>query len=113
MIKVNNLFHDKYIEVYSYGKYKDSDGVTRKGYSKKISDLKCNVQPITSQRAREVYGYSVDCTKRVFLDSLDDINIVESDIILYKGKTYNIQQIIEWNTYCVLLILEKVVDING
>ena len=111
MINVNNLFHDKYIDVYAYGKYKDSDGVTRKGYSKKISDLRCNVQPITSQRAREQYGYSVDCTKRVYLDDLD--NIVESDIILYKGKTYNIQQIIEWNTYSVLLILEKVVDING
>ena len=112
MINVNNLFHDKYIDVYAYGKYKDSDGITRKGYTKKISDLKCNVQPITSQRAREVYGYSVDCTKRVYLDDLD--NIIESDIILYKGKTYNVQQIIEWNTYAILLIKEKEVklDIN-
>ena len=111
-----SIFHDKTIDIYKYEKVFDNDeGVTKKKYVKKFEGVKSNVQPITSQKAKEQYGYNLECTKRVFIDyeNLDEENIKESDIILYKNKTYNVQQIINWNTYMILLILEKEVKLDG
>ena len=109
MINVNNLFHDKYIDVYAY------ECVTKKEYVKEFESVKCNVQPITSQKVKELYGYDIECTKRVFINykDLEEESIKESDIILYKDKTYNVQQKIAWNTYMILLVLEKEVKLNG
>ena len=110
-----SIFHDKTIDIYKYEKVFDSDEcVTKKKYVKKFESVKCNVQPITSQRVKEQYGYDIECTKRVFIDyeDLDEDNIKESDIIVYKNKTYNVQKIIVWNTYMILLILEKEVKLD-
>ena len=109
------IFHEKTIDIYKYAKVFDYDEcVNKKKYVKEFESVKCNVQPITSKKAKEEYGYDIECTKRVFInyEDLDEESIKESDIILYKNKTYNVQKKIAWNTYMILLVLEYKVDIN-
>ena len=110
-----SIFHDKTIDIYKYKKIFDTDEcVTKKEYVKEFEGIKCNVQPIGIEKVKQDYGYNIDANFKIYVDyeDLDINNIKESDIVFWKNKTYRIEKIVPWNTYCIILIVEYKADIN-
>lgn len=103
-----NWFYNKLISVYAYKSYEDEYGFDRDGYIIKYEDIKADIQAITLEKVKELYGYDIQATYKMYCDEVLD----ESDIILYKGKTYKIEKIIEWDDYSIYLLSEKVIDIE-
>lgn len=109
---VNKHFWNKKIDVFEYEKHKDENGATIKGYNKILSNVSCNIQPYSSDKAKTTYGYNCECTNRVFYDV--DTNIKESSIIEWNGNTYKVTaKPLKWDSYKILFIQEYEVDING
>lgn len=107
----DNMYYTKSIDVYTYGKHKNEYNETVKGYTKSLEDISCDVQPYSAEKLEKDYGYKVECTKRIFCDIYDEIQ--ESNIIVYRNKTYKVQKIIEWDNYLELMILEFEVKLDG
>ena len=100
------MYYDKEINIYTYSPYEDEHRITRDGYIKASNETYLvDVQPYSSEKCKKDYGYSVECTKRVFSDIYSEI--IESAVIEYKGKFYSIQKIIEWDDYLDVMILES------
>lgn len=108
-MRISKRLWNKKIDVYEYGKTVDEYGVSRKGYTKIIENMKCNIQPESSEKAEKEYGYKVECTNKVFCNV--EPLIKESSIIMWNNQTYEVKQIIRWNDYWILLIYEKGVSI--
>jgi len=98
-------FDTKSIDLYTYSDAKDQYGVNRKGYALTTSNIDCDVQPYSSEKAKIEYGYNIKTTKRVFCDAIDGIS--ESAVIDYSDHYYSIEKLIEWDDFYELLILEK------
>lgn len=105
------MYYNKLIDVYQYGKHKNEYNETVKGYSKVLENIECDVQPYSAEKLEKQYGYKVECTKRIFCDIYDEIQ--ESNIVVYRNKTYKIQKIIEWDDYLEIAILEYEVKLDG
>ena len=105
------MYYTKSIDVYSYGKIKDENGATRKGYTKILEGVSCDIQPYSTEKLEKEYGYKIECTKRIFMDIVDGIS--ESNIIAYRGNTYKVQKIIEWDDYFEIAILEYEVKLDS
>ncbi len=71
--------------------------------------ISCDVQPASREQIFKDYGYYIDCTKRVFCDV--DTDIVDGDIVEYKGIQFKINKIIEWDDYFDIFMKE--VNANG
>ncbi|AQS10139.1 hypothetical protein CLOBY_22820 [Clostridium saccharobutylicum] len=98
-------FYDKEISLCSYSSYEDEHGIKRNGWILQENDISCDVQPYSLEKCEKDYGYSVECTKRVFMDC--DSNIVESSIIQYQDKFYEVKKIPWCEDYMELLLLER------
>ena len=97
------MFYDKEIEIWKKGKKeKGNFGQDIIGEPKLVKTLKCDVQPYFSEEAQKDYGFTVECSKRIFMD-LDTINI-DTNFIRYKNKKYEIKKIIEWDDYMEVII---------
>ena len=57
------------------------------------------------------YEFVKVCVNYIFCDIYDEIQ--ESNIIVYRNKTYKVQKIIEWDNYLELMILEFEVKLDG
>lgn len=92
---MNPLYRDK-ISVYTHKKIFDNKSYTTKaGYVLTLEDIKCDMQPYSSEKFEKQYGYKVDTTKRLFVDIYDEIK--EDSIIKYNGAYYKVQKIILWD----------------
>lgn len=100
-----NPFYTKKIDVYTYGPYVDDNGITRTGYSLALSNIMCDIQPISAEKVEKVFGYDLSITKQIFLDIVPEIS--ESSVIKFNGKDYKIEKLIEWDSYLQLGVSEK------
>lgn len=110
-----NCFYDKEIEIYTYSSVKDENGTNRKEWIKANTDpdpLLVDVQPYNMTLANRDYGYQLECTKRIFMDSIPDLT--ESAVIKYNSQFYKIQKIIDWDTDVDVICLERDdIKVNG
>lgn len=97
------MFYDKSIELWEKGSSsKNSIGQVVAAPPVFIKNMMVDVQPYSSEEARKDYGFDVICTKRMFCD-LEDINI-NTNIIKYKDKGYDVIKIIDWDDYLEVLL---------
>ena len=103
-------FNNKKISVYSYSdELYDEYGVSEDGYILKYEDIFVDIQPCSSEKIKQTYGYNIECTKAIYSDK----EIEESDIVVYNDKTYKVTKSIDWDDYYITTIIEYEVDING
>lgn len=97
------MFYDKEIEVWKKGKKEkgsfSQDIIEKPEFIKKML---ADVQPYFSEEAQKDHGFTVECSKRIFMD-LENINI-DTNFIKYKNKKYEIKKIIEWDDYMEVII---------
>lgn len=100
------MFYDKEIKLYKKGtSTKNNIGQIIEGQLQFIKNIMVDIQPYSTEEAKKDYGYTIECTKRMFCD-LEDINI-NSNIIKYKNKDYDIVKIIEWDDYLEVILNGK------
>lgn len=109
-----NPFYNKSINIYSYGQYEDDSlglevPITREGYKKVRENFKCDIQPYSSKQAEKDYGYSVECTRRMFCDIIPEI--IESCLIEYNGEYYKVVET-PWDDGYYEILLDKVKDVK-
>lgn len=99
------MFYNKSIEVWKRGKkYTNEIGqVLYEPATKILTDL-VDIQPYSTEEAHKDYGFTVDCTKRMFCRLLP-INI-HQELIRYRFKDYEIVKIIEWDDYLEVFLDE-------
>lgn len=97
------MFYNKSIEIWEKGtSSKNSIGQTVNIPPDKIKDLLVDIQPYSSEEAKKDYGFTINCTKRMFID-IEDIKI-NTNIIKYRKKDYDVVKIIEWDEYMEVLL---------
>lgn len=101
-------FCDKKIDVYSYAEYEDEYGISRDGYVLKQEGISVDIQPIGAEKVKKDYGYDIEANYRMYSNEV----LAESDVVLWKNKTYNIVKAIEWDDYSVYLLKEEVIKLG-
>lgn len=84
--------------------HKDKNGIWVKGELSPIKTIFCDVQPASKEQIYKDYGYSIDCTKRVFCNA--DNTIKTGNIVQYQNTNYTIVKIIEWDDYYDMFLKE-------
>jgi formiminotetrahydrofolate cyclodeaminase len=67
-----------------------------------IKNIMVDIQPYSSEEAKADYGYTINCTKRMFCN-LEDIKI-NTNFIKYKSHDYEVIKIIGWDDYMEILL---------
>ena len=97
------MFYDKEIEIWKKGEtYKDEMGKIRTEPPKLLKTIVVDVQPYSSEEAQKDYGFTIECSKRIFMN-IEDINI-NTNLIKYRNKKYDIVKIIEWDDYLEVMV---------
>lgn len=99
------MFYDKEIELYKRGTTKNSIGQIVNSEPIFIKSMMVDIQPYSIEEAKKDYGYTIECNKRMFCD-IEEIYI-NSNIINYIGKNYEITKIIEWDDYLEVMLNAK------
>lgn len=90
------MFYDKEIELYKKGTpTKNNIGQMISGSPVFVANMIVDIQPYSTEEAKKEYGFTIECTKRMFCD-IEDINI-NSSLIKYQNKDYEITKVIEWD----------------
>ena len=97
------MFYNKQIEIWKKGN-KDKGSFGQVVYTGPvfIRNAMVDIQPYSSEEAKKDYGFTISCTRRMFCD-IDDINI-NTNIVKYKNKSYEITKIIEWDDYSEMML---------
>jgi hypothetical protein len=100
------MFYDKEIEIWKKGTTsKNTIGQMVSATPVFIKSTLVDIQPYSSEEAKKDYGFTIECTKRMFCD-IEDINI-DSNIIKYNSKDYNVVKIIPWDDYLEVMLNGK------
>lgn len=90
------MLYDKNVEIWTKGtKTKNSIGQMIRTEPQFLKNLMVDIQPYSNEEAKKEYGFSIECTKRMFCD-IEDINI-NTNVIKYKSKSYEITKIIPYD----------------
>lgn len=108
------LFNDKEIEIIKRSDEPVVDEHGKASYKwQYIGTYKVDVQPITQEKCKRMFGAYPNVKYEVWLeDAIDDFNTTDFKVI-YKNKEYEILNIIEWDDdwFCYNFILG--VDLIG
>jgi hypothetical protein len=108
------LFNDKEIEIMKRSDEPVVDEHGKASYKwQYIGTYKVDVQPITQEKCKRMFGTYPNVKYEVWLeDAIDDFNTTDFKVI-YKNKEYEILNIIEWDDdwFCYNFILG--VDLIG
>ena len=108
------LFNDKEIEIIKRSDEPVVDEHGKASYKwQYIGTYKVDVQPITQEKCKRMFGTYPNVKYEVWLeDAIDDFNTTDFKVI-YKNKEYEILNIIEWDDdwFCYNFILG--VDLIG
>jgi len=97
------MFYNKLIKIKHEGeKYKDEFGITKNGEQVIHNTLYADVQPYSKERLEKDYGYTDKCTKIVYLDLDNSIQI--NWIVEYDGVDYDIIRIVTWDNFMELML---------
>ncbi|WP_282804272.1 hypothetical protein [Clostridium tetani] len=90
------MFYKHTMSLYHKGKkYKDKINQVHYTKEKHIANFKCDIQPLTREKAEKVFGITQDCTNVIYMD-LNPILIPNEHMLKRLGRTYEILRIIEW-----------------
>ena len=107
------MFYDKAINIYSYGEYDDEVRpdvvIQREGYKLVKSGFMVDIQPFNSDKAYEEYGYKIECSRKMFSDTIPELT--EDCIIEYNSKFYRIVKV-PWDDGYIEALLNQVKDVN-
>ena len=107
------MFYDKAINIYSYGEYDDEVRpevvIQREGYTLVKSGFMVDIQPFNSDKAYEEYGYKIECSRKMFSDTIPEIT--KSCIIEYDSKFYRIEET-PWDDGYYEMLLNETNDFN-
>ncbi len=99
------MFYEQEIEIWRKGtSTKNSIGQIVNNPPVFIKNINVDLQPYSTEEAKKDYGYTINCTKRMFCN-LEDINI-NTNQIKYRSKLYDITKIIEWDDYMEVMLNE-------
>ena len=100
-------YYDKQVEIITESEgYLDSGGIWHDGELTVLKTIDCDVQPYNKERAYQDYGFTVDCTKRVFCDP--DSNLLVGGIVEYNTELYIIVKLIDWDDYYDIILKNNV-----
>ncbi len=103
---MEDWFYDKQIEIMGQSEgYLDDSGIWHDGEETVIKTIICDVQPYTKERAYKDYGFTIDCTKRLFCDIDTDITV--GITVKYMDIPYIIVKLIDWDDYYDIMLKEK------
>lgn len=103
---MSEWFYGKEIQVIGQGEgYLDDSGIWHDGTETVIKTIPCDVQPYTKELAYKDYGFTVDCTKRVFCDP--DTDLQNGVKVQYNGEPYVIVKLIDWDDYYDIMLDNK------
>ena len=107
------MFYDKAINIYSYGEYDDEVRpdvvIQREGYKLVKSGFMVDIQPFNSEKAYEEYGYKIECSRKMFSDTIPELT--EDCIIEYNSKFYRIEKTLCDDGY-IEALLYQAKDVN-
>lgn len=104
-----NWFYDKTVDIYSHSDDAvDEYGVSIDGYTKKMT-IDCDIQPTGIEKIKKSYGYNIEANFEMYSDE----ELEESDIVLWSNKTFKVEKIIPWDDYCISLLKQEDVKLNG
>ena len=107
------MFYDKAINIYSYGEYDDEVRpdvvIQREGYKLVKSGFMVDIQPFNSDKAYEEYGYKIECSRKMFSDTIPELT--EDCIIEYNSKFYRIEKTL-WDDDYIEALSNQVKDVN-
>jgi c-di-AMP phosphodiesterase-like protein len=103
---MTNWFYDKQIQVIGQGEgYLDDSGIWHNGTETVVKTISCDIQPYTKELAYKDYGFTVDCTKRVFCEV--DSTLQNGITVQYNGERYKIVKLIDWDNYYDIMLDNK------
>lgn len=70
------------------------------GYVKNHIPIKCDVQPIDEKGIKYTWGEDIESNLQVFCDELLEVD----NIIIWKGKVYQVEKIVDWTDYRIYAI---------
>jgi len=98
-----DYFYDKQIEIMNQSDgYLDDVGVWHVGEETVYKTIDCDAQPYTKEQAYKDYGFTIECTKRVFCDV--DTDLIIGVTVLYNEDSYTIVKLIDWDDYYDIIL---------
>lgn len=112
-----DYFYDKYLDVYRLEKkYNDEMFATTSKDTNKynyIGSIICDIQPTSSEKVKQEYGYDIDVNMIVFYEGDLPIDIIESDVFIYDGNTYKMaEDVVKWDSYNIIFIKKELINIE-
>ncbi|MPN64038.1 hypothetical protein SDC9_211809 [bioreactor metagenome] len=62
------------------------------------------MQPANREQIYAQYGYTVDCTKRVYCDLTNSIDA--GGLIMYQGELFDVVKAVSWDSYVDIFLKE-------
>lgn len=100
-------FKDSTITTTTKTRIKDKGQVITSYYLDKTYDV--DMQPIEESRKAKTWGEDIEATYQFY----SDVDLAVDDVIVFKGKTYMIEKIIDWISYKIYAIKEVDVRVDG
>lgn len=103
------MFYNKQVEVWNMtAGHKGANNVWIKGSEEFVKNIMVDIQPYSSELLKKDYGYSEECTKRMFTDCDGGIKI--GSILKYTSKNINylVTRVIDWDDYMELMCKEVI-----
>lgn len=105
----DGMYYDKEVDIFQYEEYKDEHKILRERYRKVKTEFMVDIQPYSSEKANRDYGYSIQCTRRMFCDIIPEIK--ENILIRFNNEFYSIVKI-PWDDGYFECLLNKTKDVN-
>lgn len=100
---MSEWFYKKEISIKGQGEgYLDDSGIWHNGEETVIKTIPCDIQPYTKELAYRDYGFTVDCTKRMFCDA--DSVLQTGTTVLNDGEPYVIVKLVDWDDYYDIML---------
>lgn len=77
------------------------------GYVRKITAIKCDVQPIDEKGVKYTWGEDIESNLQVFCDELLEVD----DIIIFNNKVYQVEKVIDWGDYKIYAIKSSDIEV--
>ena len=90
------MFYKHTMSLWNKGK-KYLDKIKQVHYKEQelVTNFKCDIQPLTQEKALEIYGITQACSHVVYMDLVPFL-IVNEQVLKRNDKTYEMVKVVEW-----------------
>ena len=104
---LGSTFKDSTITTTTKARIKDKGQVITSYYLDKTYDV--DMQPIEESIKTKTWGNDIEATYQIY----SDVDLAVDDVIVFKGKPYKVEKMIDWISYNIYAIKEADVIIDG